>query len=127
MTKRPKIKGRGADVFLGGDSERHLNLPPKKFAEMPVASRANAEPEREREFRSESKSSSCALGLKNVLEFHIRSAEMLAMQAIEVQEQSTRWAKNTPLAALIEVQSSIARKIVECAAAAARNLWRIRD
>jgi hypothetical protein len=57
----------------------------------------------------------------------IRNSERLVNQAISLQEQNAQWAKNTPLALLFEAQVAMARKIVEHAAAAARNFWQIRD
>ena len=126
MSKRPKIKGKGADIYLGSDSEHRSDLRQKKFAEAPLAAVVRAADELES--RIDRGQSPCALeGRKRALAFHIWNSETLANQAIELQEQNVRWAKDTPLAPLFEVQASIARKIVECAAAAARNLWQIRD
>jgi hypothetical protein len=126
MNKRPKIRGRGADIYLGDESEQRSDLRRKKFADAPVAEKVQAEDKIES--RSDRGQPSYALeSLKRALAFHIRNSERLANQAIELQEQNAQWAKNTPLAPWFEAQASIARKIVECAAAAARNLWQIRD
>jgi hypothetical protein len=126
MSKRPKIKGRGADIYLGDEAEHRSNLRQGKFKEAPVVATVQAEDKLESPI--DRGQSPCALeGLKRALAFHIRNSETLANQAIELQEQSVRWAKETPLAPLFEVQASIARKIVEWAAAAARHLWQIGD
>jgi hypothetical protein len=49
----------------------------------------------------------------------------LAKQAIELQEKGSEWAKNTPLAPFLEMQTLIASKLVERSATAARDLWQI--
>ncbi len=64
-------------------------------------------------------------GVKKAAEWYIDIAEKLANQGIELQEKSTGWAKDTPLAPMIEAQTSIARKLVERSVTAARNLWQI--
>lgn len=64
-------------------------------------------------------------GMKKAAEWYIETTEKLATQAIEMQEKSLEWAKGTPLEALFEAQNSIARKLIERSAAAARNLWQI--
>jgi hypothetical protein len=64
-------------------------------------------------------------GAKKAAAWYIETSEKLATQMIELQEKATSWAKETPLAPLFEAQSSIARKLVERSAAAARNLWQL--
>ncbi len=64
-------------------------------------------------------------GAKKAAAWYIETSEKLATQMIELQEKATSWAKETPLAALFEAQSSIARKLVERSAAAARNMWQL--
>jgi hypothetical protein len=64
-------------------------------------------------------------GAKKAAAWYIETSEKLATQIIELQEKATSWAKETPLAPLFEAQSSIARKLVERSAAAARNLWQL--
>lgn len=92
MNKRPKIRGRGADIYLGGESEQRADLRRKKFADAPVAEKVQAEDKIES--RSDRGQPSYALeSLKR-----IRNSERLANQAIELQEQNAQWAKNTPLA-----------------------------
>jgi hypothetical protein len=126
MSKRPKIKGRGADIYLAGDSEQRSDRQQKKSAGAAVAEKA----ETGNKIKSVSGrgESSCILdGVRRAVACHIRNSEKLANQAITLQEQSAQWAKNTPLAPLFEAHASMARKMVEHAAAAARNLWQIRD
>jgi hypothetical protein len=127
MRKRPKIKGRGADLYLGGGSEKHSHLPQKKSAGAAVAEKA-APAANKFESLSGRGESLCVLGgVQRAMACYIRNSEKLANQAIELQELGAQWAKHTPLAPLFEAHASIARKIVERAAAAARNLWQIRD
>jgi hypothetical protein len=64
-------------------------------------------------------------GVKKVAEWYIEACEKMANQFIEMQEKGTEWAKETPFASLFEAQTSIARKLVEQSAAAARMLWQI--
>ncbi len=64
-------------------------------------------------------------GAKKAAAWYIDNSEKLANQAIELQEKATMWAKETPLATLFETQVSMARKLVERSATAARNLWQI--
>jgi hypothetical protein len=64
-------------------------------------------------------------GMKKAAAWYIETSEKLANQAIELQEKSIGWVKETPLAPLFEAQTSMARKFVERSASAARNLWQI--
>jgi phage shock protein A len=66
-------------------------------------------------------------GAKKAAAWYIDTSEKFAKQAIELQEKATSWAKDTPLAPLVEAQNSIARKFVERSASAARNLWQIQS
>jgi hypothetical protein len=64
-------------------------------------------------------------GLKKAATWYIETSEKIANQALDLQEKATSWAKYTPLAPLFEAQQSIARKLVERSASAARTLWQI--
>jgi len=64
-------------------------------------------------------------GVKKAAAWYIETSEKLANQALELQEKATGWAKDTPFAPLFEAQHSIARKLVERSATAARTLWQI--
>ena len=64
-------------------------------------------------------------GIKKAAAWYIETSEKFATQFIELQEKAMSWAKETPFAPLFEAQSSIARKLVERSAAAARNLWQL--
>ena len=64
-------------------------------------------------------------GMKKAAAWYIETSEKLANQALELQEKAMGWAKDTPLAPLFEAQNSLARKIVEQSANAARTLWQI--
>ena len=64
-------------------------------------------------------------GVKKIAAWHIETNEKLAKQAIELQEKGSEWAKNTPLAPFLEMQTLIASKLVERSATAARDLWQI--
>jgi hypothetical protein len=64
-------------------------------------------------------------GAKKIAALYIDTSEKIAEQMIELQERATSWAKETPFAPIFEAQSSMARKLIERSAAAARNLWQI--
>lgn len=126
MRKRPQIKGKGADIYLGGDSEERPAPQPKESREAKLSEK----PEEGKAPDSFSKFGGSFLsldGVKKAAARYIECSEKLANQAIELQEKTTSWAKRTPLWPLFEVQTTIARKIVECSASAARNLWQIRS
>jgi hypothetical protein len=63
--------------------------------------------------------------MKKAAAWYIETSEKLANQALELQEKAMGWAKDTPLAPLFEAQNSLARKIVEQSANAARTIWQI--
>jgi hypothetical protein len=124
MSKRPKIRGRGADVYLGGDFQDRPVLPQTKSER----SQASETVDNEKGFASFTKpgESLCGFdGVKRAAVSCIENGEKLANQAIEQQEKSIRWAKATPLAPLLEAQIAFARKFVESSASAVRNLWQI--
>lgn len=126
MRKRPQIKGKGADIYLGGDS-RERPAPQQKE---PSEARLSEKPGEGKAADSFSKFGESFLsldGVKKTAARYIECGERLANQAIELQEKTTSWAKKTPLWPLFEVQTTIARKIVESSASAARNLWQIRS
>jgi hypothetical protein len=50
------------------------------------------------------------------------AADILAFQA-----KMTGWAKDTPLAAVLEARDSMACKLVKFSVGSARRLWRIED
>jgi len=56
---------------------------------------------------------------------YIDTGEKVATDAIEFQAKANEWAKDTPLQALLEVRTSMGRKLVELSADTARRLWRI--
>lgn len=64
-------------------------------------------------------------GLKKAATWYIETTEKIANQALDFQEKATGWAKYTHFAPLFEAQQSIARKLVERSASAARTLWQI--
>jgi hypothetical protein len=64
-------------------------------------------------------------GMKKAAAWYIETSEKLANQALELQERASGWAKDTPLAPLLEAQNSFARKFVERSANVARSLWQI--
>jgi hypothetical protein len=126
MKKRPTIKGRGADIYLGGDSKQNSDQRPKKARGNLVAEKARTE--NRLNIPKANGESACGLdGLRRAVAWQIETAEKLANQAIEQQERRVEWAKDAPLAPWFEAQASLARKIVAQSAAAARSLWRIRD
>src|SRR5437016_30315 len=112
MSKRPQIKGRGADIYLGEDS----NERPALQQTGPEGAKVSEKVDSKKGLRSfpELSESLCNLeGVKKAAARYIENCEKLAKQAIELQEKSAAWAKETPLAPLFEAQTSIARKFVE--------------
>jgi hypothetical protein len=124
MSKRPQIKGRGADIYLGSDSKERPTLQQSASEEAKISGKMNSA--KVRESSTKLGESLCSFeGVKKIAAWYIEKSESLAKQAIELQEKRTEWAKETLLAPMFEAQSSIARKFVECSASAVRNLWRI--
>lgn len=64
-------------------------------------------------------------GAKKAAAWYIETSERLATQALELQQKTVGWAKETPLAPLFEAQHNFARKLIERSATAARNLWQV--
>lgn len=124
MSKRPLIKGRGADIYLGDDSERSPGFREADSERVSVSDK----PDPQKVFESSTKPGESLFGLDSVKKaaaWYIETTEKLANQAIELQEKTTSWAKRTPLGPLFEAQTSIARKFVARSASAARNLWQV--
>jgi hypothetical protein len=63
--------------------------------------------------------------MKKAAEWYIETSEKLAHQLIDLQEKANSWAKSTPFGPLFEAQASIARKLTERSASAARNLCKV--
>jgi hypothetical protein len=63
--------------------------------------------------------------LKQAVAQYLESSEKWAEQALELNEQATTWAKDTPFAPLFETQRSLARQIMESSTTLARQLWQI--
>jgi hypothetical protein len=66
-------------------------------------------------------------GAKTLAALYIETTEKLAEGALTFQATATEWAKDTPLAVVLEAQHSMARKLVEFSTGAARRLWRIEE
>ena len=62
---------------------------------------------------------------RKVAAWSIDLSEKTARRALDIQEQATSWAKDTPLARLFETQRSVAEKVIENSATLARNFWRV--
>jgi hypothetical protein len=124
MRKRPTIKGRGADIYLGDNSAQPTEQKPKRLKRSAIGETlpalnglhaAKAEVE-----------SSCPLNaFKKAVAWQIETAEAIANQTIEHQERRAQWAQDVFLAPWLAAQASLARKIVNQSAATARTLWRI--
>jgi len=63
--------------------------------------------------------------LKQAAAQYLDTSEKWAQKALELNEQATAWAKETPLAPLFETQRSLARQMVETSAALTRRLWQL--
>jgi hypothetical protein len=66
-------------------------------------------------------------GAKKLAEFYIETTEKLTDGVLSFQSAATEWAKDTPLAAVLEAQHSMARKLVEFSTGTVRRLWRIEE
>lgn len=66
-------------------------------------------------------------GAKRLTALYVEAAEKLAEGVLAFQSTTTKWAKDTPLAAVLEAHHSMARKLVEFSAGTARRLWRIEE
>jgi hypothetical protein len=120
MRKRPQIKGKGADIYLGGESNEGPDVTGPEKAE------ASDRPDTEAFSEPSAKFKVFGLeGLQKAAAWLIESGENAAGQAIDFQVKITDWTKGTPLGPLFELQTSISRKCVECTASAARKLWQI--
>jgi hypothetical protein len=64
-------------------------------------------------------------GAKKFAAWYIDTSEKVANQAIDFQESTMQWAKQTPLAPIFAAQYEYGKKIVERSANAARSLWRL--
>ena len=56
---------------------------------------------------------------------YIDASAGFAKQLVELQAQSTSWAKDTPLGPFFQSQNALSLDLIECWAGAARSLWRI--
>jgi hypothetical protein len=63
--------------------------------------------------------------LKQVATQYLDTSEKWAQKALELNEKTTAWAKDTPLAPLFETQRSLARQVIETSTTFARQLWQI--
>ncbi len=70
-------------------------------------------------------SSSWYNNAKRVAAWYIDTTESLAKEGLSLQEKSTSWAKDTPLAAFFEARNAMAQQFVENSAAFARSLFQI--
>ena len=66
-------------------------------------------------------------GAKQLAAWHIDTSERMARGALEFQEQTTGWAKDTPWAPLFESQRILVRRWVEGSADMARRFWQLEE
>ncbi len=62
---------------------------------------------------------------KRIAAWYIDTTESLAKEGLSLQEKSTAWAKETPLAAIFDAQKALTEQLVENSASFARNLFQI--
>lgn len=62
---------------------------------------------------------------KRIAAWYIDTTESLAKEGLSLQEKSTSWAKETPLAAIFDAQKALAEQLVENSVCFARNLFQI--
>jgi hypothetical protein len=64
-------------------------------------------------------------GVKKAAAWYIDTSEKFATQALDMQEKVTGWAKETPLAPMIEAQQKLTRKLIERSLSTARSMWQL--
>lgn len=64
-------------------------------------------------------------GAKKVAAWYIDTTEKLANEVIDFQSTASEWAKETPLAPILEAQQDLGRKFVKRSAETARKIWQI--
>ena len=62
---------------------------------------------------------------KKIAAWYIDTVENLAKEGLTLREKSMVWAKDTPLAAVIEAQNSMAQQLVENSLSFARTIFQI--
>jgi len=70
-------------------------------------------------------SASWSTNAKRIAAWYIDTAESLAKESLSLQEKSTEWAKDTPLAAIFDAQRALAEQLVENSTNFARSLFQI--
>lgn len=63
--------------------------------------------------------------MKEMAARHIDTSEQWANQALEMNEKTTAWANETPIAPMFEAQRSLARQVLGSSTTLARQMWRI--
>ena len=64
-------------------------------------------------------------GARKVAAWYIDTSEKLANGVLDFQASTTEWAKETPLAPIIEAQQELGRKLVKRSAEVARTVWQL--
>src|SRR5262249_15500214 len=64
-------------------------------------------------------------GVQRLAAWYIDRSEQLARRAVDLQEQATGWAKDTPWAPLFHSQQTLASQWINGSATLARSLWRL--
>jgi hypothetical protein len=64
-------------------------------------------------------------GIQRIAAWYINISEQLTRRALDLQEQATGWAKDTPWAPLFQSQHSLASQWIDGSVALARSLWRL--
>jgi hypothetical protein len=62
---------------------------------------------------------------KRIAAWYIDTVENLAREGLTLREKSMSWAKDTPLAAVIEAQNAMAQQLVENSVSFARTIFQI--
>jgi hypothetical protein len=66
-----------------------------------------------------------SMDLRKMAASYLECIEYLTKQALDFQETTMSWAKETPLGPFVEFQTSITRKLAETSINAVRGLWQI--
>jgi hypothetical protein len=64
-------------------------------------------------------------GIQRLAAWYIDLSEQLARRGLDIQEQATGWAKDTPWAPLFQSQHTLMSQWIDGSVTLARNLWRL--
>jgi hypothetical protein len=126
MAKRPRIKGRGADIYLGIEGDEQAGISRQIVAKR----RPKRSPRAKKVDGKENDGELCRLvpGLaraRDAVAWYLAANQKLTNQLLEQQAKNISWAERTPLAPIFDAQIAIARRMLEQSTSVAKSLWQI--